>query len=312
MRFRPAALSSILAMTAVLVAPGIASASQLIGRNASNVQLRVNARSEAMLSYTTAGKRMNVLAWGATNAVSPSMGTAQVQFKLDYAGGWGKYKRNLAKTFANTCQPYTGPALSWFVTGCTASDGSFWAVQSWQRGLPNLGFDPWKPLQSAWEIHLSHWNTELPKLEGWMNWAYSKHFEHFFGRFSYVGQPVYGFTSTAKGAPTDSYGRNIYLDTFDSPYGPGWKRENSFLTHVGTGAFCYGFYEHDPYPGYPASGRRPKGVGQEYRATAIGPGVTPDVTWQGRSLGPYDAALDEQLKETQRQVYGNDRLCKPL
>ena len=103
-----AALCSVIAVTAVLATPGVASASQLIGRNASSVQLRVNARGEAMLSYTTAGKRMNVLAWGATNAVAPAMGTAQVQFRLDYAGGWGKYKRNLAKSFANTCRPYTG------------------------------------------------------------------------------------------------------------------------------------------------------------------------------------------------------------
>lgn len=311
MRIRLAALSLLVAVTA-LVAPALASASQLIGRNASAVQLRVNTRGEALLSYTTAGKRVNVLAWGATNALAPQMGGTQVQFKLDYAGGWGKYRRNLAKGFANACRPYNGPQLAWFVSGCTAPDGSYWAVQSWQRGLPNLGFDPWKPLQSAWEIHLSHWNTELPKLEGYMNWAYSKHFQHFFGRFTYVGQPVFGFSSTRKGEPTDSFGRNVYLDTFNSAYGPGWKRENSFLTHTNTGAFCYGFYQHDPYPGYPASGRRPEGVGAEYRATVIGPGVTPDVTWTGAPLGAYDPTLDQKLLDTQRQIFGNDTQCKPL
>ena len=29
-----------------------------------------------------------------------------------------------------------------------------------------------------------------------------------------------------------------------SAYGSGWRRENSFLSHHGTGAFCYGFYPH--------------------------------------------------------------------
>lgn len=312
MRVRGAFLGATVAVTAALLLPGVASASQLIGRNATNVQLKANARGEALLSYTASGKRVNVLAWGAMNAIHPAMGSQQLKFKLDYAGGWGKYKRNLARTFSSSCKPYAGPPLAWFVTGCTAADGSHWAVQSWQRGLPNLGFDPWKPMQAAWEIHLSHWNTELPKLEGWMNWAYSKRFDHFFGRFTYLGQPVYGFTSTRKGEPTDSFGRNVYLDTFDSAYGPGWKRENSFLTHRGTGAFCYGFYEHDPYPGYPAAGRRPQGKGRQYRATVIGPGVTPDAYWEGSSLGEYNATLDEQLKQTQRDVYGNDTLCKPL
>jgi hypothetical protein len=190
-------------------------------------------------------------------------------------------------------------------------DGSHWALQAWQRGLPNLGLDPWKPLQATWELRLSHWTGDLPQLEIWTNWAYSAHFDHLFGRLTWLGQPVYGFTSTTKGSPTDSFGRNVYLDTFDSAYGPGWKRENSFLTHRGTGAFCYGLYRHEPYPGYPAVGRRPAGKGQRYRATVVGPGVLPDVTWEGAPT-PYDAALDGKLVEQQRSVYGSDTRCKPV
>jgi len=41
------------------------------------------------------------------------------------------------------------------------------------------------------------------------------------------------------------------------------------------GAVCYGFDQHDPYPGYPVVGRRPEGKGTRYRATVLGPGVTP-------------------------------------
>jgi hypothetical protein len=40
-----------------------------------------------------------------------------------------------------------------------------------------------------------------------------------FGRLTYLGQPVYGMRATTKGAPLDSFGRNIYLDTFNSAYG---------------------------------------------------------------------------------------------
>ena len=311
MRIRLAA-ACLLIVAIALASPGLASASQLIGRNASDLQLRANAKGEAMLSYTSNGKRVDVLAWGAINAISPAMGSNQTALRLDYSGGWSKYGRSLARSFVSTCGPYTGPSLAWFVTGCTMPDGSHWAVQSWQRGLPNLGFDPWKPLQSAWEIHLSHWNTELPKLEVWTNWAYSRHFEHIFGRVTYLGQPVFGFGSTAKGAPTDTFGRNVYLDTLNSQYGPGWRRENSFLAHKGSGVFCYGFYEHEPYPGYPAIGRRPQGKGERYRMTVIGPGLTPDVGWESQAIGPYDKALDDRLRDVQSQVYTNDRLCKPV
>lgn len=295
-----------------LALPAVADASQLIARDARNVRLKVNPKGEALLSYTANGKRWNVLSWGAVDAVGSADGVPQVVFKLDYAGGWGKYRKLVSSSFRNTCGPYSGPALSWLVTACTARDGSHWGVQSWQRGLPNLGITPWKPLQPAWELRLSHWTTDVPLLEIWPNWAYSKRFDHLFGRITYRGQPVYGFGSTSKGAPTDSFGRNIYVDTYDSAYGPGWKRENSFLAHKGTGAFCYGFYEHNPYPGYPDVGRRPQGKGTRYRATVIGPGVTPDVTWEGAALGSYDPVLDAELREKQREIFAGDTLCKPL
>ena len=295
-----------------LALPTTAGASQLIARDARDVTLRVNARGQALLGYTAKGKRWDVLAWGAIDAIHPTPGRRQVAFRLDYSGGWGTYRKPLARGFGNVCGRYAGPALAWLVTGCTMPDGSHWAVQSWQRGLPNLGLDPWKPLQAARELRLSRWRTDLPKLELWTNWAYSRRFHHVFGRFTYLGQPVFGFAASAKGVPADGYGRNIYVDTLNSAYGTGWRRENSFLAHTGTGVFCYGFYPHDPYPGYPAVGRRPEGKGERYRATAIGPGVTPDVTWEGAAPVSYDAVLDQQLVDAQRAVYGVDTLCKPV
>ena len=305
-------LALLLILPAAMALPGTAAASQLIARDASSVTLRVDAKGQALLSYTALGKRWDVLAWGAVNAVHPGPDRRQVAFRLDYSGGWRTYRKTLSRGFRSVCGRYAGPPLAWFVTGCTMPDGSHWAVQSWQRGLPNLGLEPWKALQGSRELRLSRWSTELPKLELWTNWAYSRRFHHVFGRFTYLGQPVFGYRSTAKGAPTDGFGRNIYLDTLNAAYGPGWRRENSFLAHHGTGVFCYGFYPHDPYPGYPAVGRRPEGKGERYRATAIGPGVTPDVTWEGAAPVAYDEALDRQLVEAQRALYGADRLCKPV
>ncbi len=307
---RRLALSLVL-LSALWGAAG-ADASQLIARDAQDVTLKVDGQGRALIDYKAKGRTWSVLAWGAVNALHPTAERPQIRFRLDYAGGWGAYRKTLATGFKNVCRPYAGPTLAWFVTGCTMPDGSHWALQAWRRGLPNLGVDPWKPLQSATDLRLSHWTTELPKLELWVNWAYSKHFDHVFGRFTYLGQPVFGFRATATGSPTDTFGRNVYLDTLDSAYGPGWKRENSFLAHTGTGVFCYGLYSHEPYPGYPATGRRPEGKGTRYRATAVGPGVLPDVTWEGAAPGAYDAAVDRQLADLQRSVYGADKLCKPV
>jgi hypothetical protein len=284
-----------------LLAPAGAGASTIVGRNAANVELKVDGSGNAVVSYTSRGKHTNVLAWGAVNALAPTPSRKQVDFKLDYSGGWGAFKKDIWRTMKNQCKSYTGPPLAWHVASCTAPDGSNWALQAWQRMLPNYGLTP-SPKQAVWELRLSHWTGDLPSLTVNPNWAYRK-FDHLFGTFSYNGTPVHGFRSTASGNPLDTYGRNLYVDTFNSAYGTGWKRENSFLMHKNTGTFCYGFYPH---------GSRPAGHGERYRATIIGPGVTPDVMWEGNSPGEYDELLDKELADAQRATYSGDRLCKPV
>ena len=172
-------------MLAFAAAP--AHSSQLIDHDATNVKLAVNAKGEALVTYTAAGKLKHVLAWGAVNAIAPTTARAQVALKLDYAGG----------------------------------------------------------------------------------------------------------------NPLDTFGRNIYIDTFNSVYGSGWKRENSFLTHTGSGVFCYSFNPH---------GAHPAGKGTQYRATVEGPGVTPDIMWQGTSPGPYDKAADATANAAITAL--GDRQCK--
>lgn len=282
------------------VAVPAASASELIARNASGVRLQVDAQGRALLSYRAGGRARNVLAWGAVDAIEPTRERPQVQFKLDYSGGWGTTRTAVWKTFRDACRPYDGPPLAWVLTACTAPDGSYWAVQQWQRMLPNYGLKPNRE-QAAWELRLSHWRGETAHLEVELDWAYRR-FHHLWGRFTYQGRPVHGFRSTSRGNPLDTFGRNLYVDTFDSAYGRGWKRENSFLTHVGTGAFCYGFYPH---------GKRPAGHGTRYRATIIGPGVTPDVVWQSEAQGQYDRSLDRLANERQRELFSGSSLCRP-
>jgi hypothetical protein len=328
----------LLAFVAAAIAAPFASASQLIDRNALNVQLSVNTKGEALLTYKKNGKVMHVLAWGAVDAVAPDADAPQAEFKLDYAGGWGKYYGNdpaikrlqakykklkasgkpyltsavvkqlsaksafartyATKSFRGSCPKYVGPTLAWFVTACTAPDGSHWAVQSWQRQLPNYGLNP-NATQSVWELRLAHWTTDLPILKIDVDWAWHR-WDHLYGTYTYRGTPVYGFASTPTGQPLDAFGRNLYVDTLDSAYGKGWKRENSFLTHKGTGAFCYSVNPHNPHPA---------GNGMRYRATIQGPGVTPDVMWEGVPRGPYDKAADEVSNHAIASM--NDSVCRP-
>jgi hypothetical protein len=262
-------------------------ASWLIDRNATAIHLATDNAGRALVTYKAHGRTFHVLASGAINARQPNPNVTLVRFKLDYSGGRDKTWRS----FKNTCQRYDGDGLAWSVTACKATDGSYWALQKWQRMLPNAGYRPWLASQKVWELRLSHWTGPIAELEVYTNWVYSGRFHAIFGRASYNGVGIHGFKTTSSGNPLDTYGRNLYLDSFDS-YGPGWHRVNSFVAHgPESGMFCYGFYPYGRYPGYPAQRTvKMTGAGTKYRLTMIGPGVTPDVMWTGDGLQDYDKA----------------------
>jgi hypothetical protein len=306
-----------LAVLAALALAASADASQLLDRNATNVRLKVSRNGKAMISYRAHGRSWHVLAWAAINARPPNKGRKQVQFRLDRAGGWGVVGRKLR--FRNSCRPYDGPKLSNLVAACKARDGSYWALQRWQRALPNLGFPPWRAEQRVWALHLSHWTGPLAKLEGWTNWSWDGRYHSIFGRLTYLGRPVFGFKTNRYGARLDKYGRLVYLDTFGSSHGPGWLRENSFVTHNPSGVFCYTFRGRSPFvggytypPGY-AQGERGPGNGSAYRMTVEGPGVTPDVDWQGNGLSDFDPGNPQLVayEESMNSILDSlgDKLC---
>ena len=103
--------------------------------------------------------------------------------------------------------------------------------------------------------------------------------------------------------PTDKQGRNIYVDFLK---GPTWRRVNSFLTHPPTAGFCYTFANH------PASSPawNGQGTGDAYRATAIGPGVSPLVQAHFAPPGPYSPAADGAANAAQSELLGGDPRCR--
>jgi hypothetical protein len=268
-------LCSLLLVTAFAATPAFGSA--IIGRNVARPTLSIDRQGRAHVAYSSGGRRTALVASGAINARTPSRSTPQVKFRIRYGVGGG-----------GACLPYDGPSLAWLVKACKAPDGSYWALQRWQRLKPNYG-----GTQGLWELHLSHWSGPLAQLVIYQNWA-SRRYRHLFGRLTYRGRGVYGFNATGAGAPLDSYGRNIYVDTYESAYGRGWRRENSFLTHHRghtLGDFCYGFF---PHSGHPA------GKGTRYRATVEGPGVTPDVMWAADDLGAFDESVQREQQALER------------
>jgi hypothetical protein len=284
-----------------------AQASDLLDVNAQAITLKVHG-GRALVEYRANGKARHVLVWAAINARTPESGLPQVRFKHDYSGGLKLEHRAMWVSFKDQCRPYDGPPLVYLVTACTAADGSYWAIQSWQRNLPHRGWDPWTDGQRQWELRVSHWNGEMAHLELYADWAFHGDAHDIFGRMTYGGMPVHGFHTTSNGEPTDSYGRGLYIDTFDSAYGPGWKRETSIVFRKPSGAFCYSFWPtHDvSLPGRPA---RPEGHGTKYRISVVGPGVTPDVSTETLDLGGYDPQVEKQQDVLFTKVIAGDKFC---
>ena len=142
----------LVAAAAVCVAASTANASQLIDRDAKNVKLAIDTKGEALITYTKGGQLKHVLVGGAIGALPPDAGHEQVKFWTDFSGGWGKHGSGFR--FAGVCKRYTGPSLPWLVVACKAPDGTLWALQSWQRGLPDYGVAPTAD-QSAWSFTLA-------------------------------------------------------------------------------------------------------------------------------------------------------------
>ena len=275
----------------------------------------MNARGIALVEYTTAaGLRRHVLVWGAIDGIPHQTNPPAVQprFQMDYSGGW-KSRKNPSywRSLRDGCGRYDGPALPFFVVGCKAPDGTYWALQAWQRNLPMRGFAPWTAKQRGVELHVSHWSGELPRLEVYRHWTYGRSTQGLFGRLLYRGQPVFG-TRTPSATVRDEWARNVSIDTFDSDFGPGWKHDTAIATHPGNGGFCYSFVPAG------AAERLPEDEAERKRPRQAAPGLGDR---PGRDADRADGRCRACDATTRRrsarrrggstQILGGDKHCAP-
>jgi hypothetical protein len=272
-----------------LLLPGLASAAEIVDRSVASPELSVNNRNVALVTYSVHGIKRHVLYWGAVDWADT--------FKRDYSGGW-KSKMADYKRFSNSCKAYSGPPLAFMIYACDAPDGSHWALQQWSRLWKNYGGD-----SAPAELYISHWRGEVGQLQISTDYSYHGKHQHLWGSFTFHHKPVFGLKHTLQGVPTDKQGRNIYVDYLA---GTEWRRVNSFLTHPATAGFCYTFADH------PASspGWNGQGTGDAYRATAIGPGVSPLVELHFTPPLPYSPEADDAANAAQRDLLGDDPRCR--
>ena len=103
----------------------------------------------------------------------------------------------------------------------------------------------------------------------------------------------------------------MFIDTLNSVYGQGWKREAGVLTHRQTGTFCHSFVPQRPFAWYPTHDTRPAAPGERYRITVSGPGVTPVLQVEVPGLGGSDRGRDAEFNATFDRVMAGDPICAP-
>lgn len=310
MRRVPVAFAFVLVLALSL--PALAGASELIARNATDATLSVNRAGLALVTYKNPnGKTVRVLASGAVDALPSSASGRQVSFKLDYAGGWKTRGKAVWKRFTDRCTPYDGPELVWLVAACKAPDGTYWALQTWQRSQPYHGAPASNRFHYTWELRLSHFTGDLAQLHVWHDWMHTSRFHEVFGRVTYRGTPVHGFPKKQFPGADQGFARRVYADTFNSGYGPGWWRGDALRTHHPTGTFCV-LYAKNLTDRWGTN----RGWGERYRIAIVGPGVTPDVIWEGDALPTFDPAdpthvqHERAMESVRRSLDPPDRRCR--
>jgi hypothetical protein len=252
-RFFIATLVLSLGLMAFVGAGSSGSSSRILDRGTRSESLRI-VGGQADITWRGGAATGRISLWGALDGRDPIDRNGdripdypQVKFRKDYSG------RSMRG--GGECRPYRGPKLPYVVGACTAADGTWWTLQRWERLKPNGG-----GTSAPAELWPSHF-TQVAQFEGVRTQG-----EYVLGRYTFGGHAVHGLRSTSTGVPLDGYGRNVYLDLYNSRLGPGWHRENSFLAQMRDGRFRH---------------RLKSGKAERYRVCAIGPGVSPIVcfTW---------------------------------
>ena len=223
--------TAFLGLAGLLGAVGEATASIKVAGDARDATLRVDGSGFAEVDWTTTGGERRSL------VISPS--------------GSVRYGGHLAGT--DVSQPGS-VSIPFAVAVRRTADGKLWALQSWRRLLHGPA-----------ELRFSRWRGDPTRLT--LRAVCCKYGgENVQGEASFQGRPIYGQHSTRAGVPLDSFGRNVYLDSYR---GTGWTRMMGILTNRPNGFFSLWI--------------RSYWQGTRYRGAIIGP------NW-GWTLAPDAAA----------------------
>ena len=214
--------------------------------------------------------------------------TPQVRFRWDYAGGWGKYRN--VQVLERLQEPLRGvrragaPDARRGVQGAERQllDGSGMAARS-----RSSASTPWLPDQTNWELHLSHFSGELPKLEAFAELDVRRRAGRGSSGATLPRQADLRLRLERQGRPRRTSTAATSTSTRSTRHtgrAGSVSRETHAQRHRRRSATASSRSARSP--GYPSQEMRPAAPGERYRVTVGGPGVMPVMQVEVVGLDP--------------------------
>ena len=226
-------------------------------------------RGDALVGYRSATAEADGARLGRRERPTAVAGVPQVEFEVDDTGGRETRWRRVTRV-PQRLPAVRRPAARHVVTGCKAPDGSYWALQRWQRLAADARRRPVAAGHTAVELHLSHWTGPLPA-RGLAELDVRRPLAGPLRTADVSGEPVHGFRTPSRPVATPTR-RSSTSTRFNSPYGPGWKPDTGDRAPTsGTAPSVTASSPQALPPGLSVAGGARAGNGERHRVTH-GPG----------------------------------------
>ena len=252
-----------------LSVPGSAGGAIFGDANVGNPTLKVSAKGIALVEYTTmAGLKRRVLVLGAIDGLAHQTDPTVHAVELP-DGLLGRLEEpGESALLARSEHPVRAlrrPGAAVLRCRLQGARRHVLGAAGVAAKPADAGLRSWTERQRGVELHVSHWSGELPEFQLFRHWTYGAAHQGIFGRLLYRGAPVFG-TRTPSASVRDEWSRNVYIDTFNSDFGPGWRHDMAIATHVCNGGFCDPFVPQRParLPEHEAERQRPRGAPPDF------------------------------------------------
>ena len=275
-------------VAALVLAPAAAASTPLGDLAVHDLRLQVNANGKALLTYRREdGRIRNVLVWGAINARPPSTDGAAGRLPVRLLGRAREprpLRRAAVREPLRAVRRAAPPVPRHRLQGARRDllGGAGVAAAAADARASRRGCRSRESSSSTSRTG----RGRSRELEVSQNWTYGGHWQGLFGRLTYAASPCTASTRRRRRSAATATRATSTSTRTTRPTAPAGATTQAKCCTSGNGAFCYSFVPQVPPPGYPGS-RAPRGpaIGDAHRVTVMGPGVTPDVQWEGPPLG---------------------------